>query len=453
MRRHLLFAWLAFAACGGEDAPAPTAPAWRVRGGAIRDADGRTVIMRGVNLASAHKASPYFGFHQPPDLERIGSEWGMNAVRFLISWSAIEPERGVIDAAYLDAVAERMGWAREAGLVVVLDMHQDLYGEGFAGGNGAPRWTCDEAAYQAFVPQEPWLLGYGEDPIIGCYDALWASDELQSHLVEAWRRVAERLAGEAAVIGFDPFNEPYWGSAVPGELERGTLTRFYENVVAAVRGAAPGWLAFIEPSSSRNLGIPTQIGPFSFGDVVYAPHNYDAGAETGNGFDDVRRGLLVENLVELRAEADALGAALWVGEYGGSADAPGITPYMDAQYDGAAAVRASSMYWAYDRDDGYGLLRPDGSEKENLLDVLVRPYPARIAGELVELTYDEQTRTFTFRYEPDAAVTAPTILSIPARAYPDGFELACDGCTAEGEGPWVTLATPPADGVVTVHPR
>jgi len=73
-----------------------------------------------------------------------GAPWELNAVRFLVLWAAVEPERGVYDDAYLDQVAERMAWARQAGLVVVLDLHQDVHGEGF-GGDGAPRWTCDKA--------------------------------------------------------------------------------------------------------------------------------------------------------------------------------------------------------------------------------------------------------------------------------------------------------------------
>ena len=58
-------------------------------------------------------------------------DWGMNAVRLLTTWAAVEPEQGVYDEAYLDALAERLDWAKDAGLHVVLDMHQDVYGEGF----------------------------------------------------------------------------------------------------------------------------------------------------------------------------------------------------------------------------------------------------------------------------------------------------------------------------------
>jgi len=76
----------------------------------------------------------------------------MNSIRFLMTWAAIEPQKGVYDDAYLDAVATRIEWAKAANLLVVLDMHDDVYGEGFVkgGGDGAPMWTCDASNYASF---------------------------------------------------------------------------------------------------------------------------------------------------------------------------------------------------------------------------------------------------------------------------------------------------------------
>ncbi len=408
--------------------------------------------MRGANLANRHKHPPYFSFHEIADYQVLRDEWGMNAIRFLMTWSAIEPERDVYDAAYLDEVAKRLEWAREAGLLVVLDMHQDVYGEGFDG-DGAPRWTCDESRYEDFVRRSPWFVNYTNENVIACFDELWASDALQAHYVEAWRRVAERVSDNPAVIGFDVINEPHWGSSETSEFEGNALSPFYEKVVEGVRSAAPEWLAFLEPSVSRNLGVPTKLGPFTFDNVAYAPHSYNALAEAGNGFDPTQRDLLIKNLKALSAEARALNAALWIGEYGGREDHPGITEYMDAQYDGAAAVAASTMYWAYDRDDSYGLLRPDGSEKPALLDVLVRPYPKRVAGDPISYEFDEATDTFTATWLPDDTIDAPTVLAVPLRRYPNGYDVACDGCDFEaGDGELVitALSASSADGLITI---
>ena len=248
----LLLAALALAGCAEE----PANPSWRVERGFIRDAQGRAVILRGVNLSGQHKSKPYLGFHGKADFERVASVWGFNALRFLISWSAVEPQRGAYDEAYLDRVAERMQWAEAAGLVVILDMHQDVYGEGF-GGNGAPRWTCDEALYKAHKPISPWFANYASKPVMTCFDRLYSDAALRGRYAAAWKRVAARLGGEDAVIGFDPINEPHWGSASLFSFEEKLLAPFYDEVVRAVREAAPGWIAFLEPSSSRNIGFGT----------------------------------------------------------------------------------------------------------------------------------------------------------------------------------------------------
>src|SRR4029077_4069865 len=95
-----------------------------------------------------------------------------------------------------------------------------------------------------------------------------------------------------------------------------------------------------------------------------------------------------------------LNAALWIGEYGGDPSKPGITEYMNAQYDPAGAQAAHTMYWAYDKSDGHGLLAPDGSEKPALLDAIVRPYPERVAGDPISYAWDSAASTFTFTYSP-----------------------------------------------------
>ena len=441
------------AACGGqEESLAPVPTGWRVSAGVLRAPDGRTAILRGVNLAGAHKQAPYFGFHTAADFARVHDEWGMNAIRLLTTWAAIEPEVGSFDEAYLDALGQRLDWARAAGLAVVLDMHQDVYGEGF-GFDGAPRWTCDEQHYADFVPISPWFLNYQSPEVLACVDGFWAGGTAQEHYVEAWRRLAARFATHQAVVGFEPMNEPHWGSHPIGSFEAEVLAPFYERVVAAVHELAPGWMPFLEPSASRNLGVPTGLPTMSFGAFVYAPHAYDASAEQGNGFDEAHQAAFETRFGFLRDEASALGAALWIGEYGGTSSSPGITPYMDGAYDGAASVLAGTAYWAYDRDDGgYGLVAGDGSDKDELLDAVVRPYPQRIAGDPQAIAFDEATSTFVLDYTPDPALTAPTEIGVPLRAYPGGYQVSCQGCSYTEDGATLHVTVPPSDGRITLTP-
>ncbi|MBL8742512.1 MAG: cellulase family glycosylhydrolase [Myxococcales bacterium] len=439
---------------GGGGGGAPAAEGTRVRNGFIRDDDGRALVLRGMNLAGAHKNPPYFSFHTQEDFQRLRDEWGMNAIRFLITWAAVEPEQGVFDDAYLDAVAERMDWARSAGLHVVLDMHQDVYGEGFVlgGGDGAPRWTCDESNYESFEPDpNQWFFNYLRPEVIACYDHFWNTPELHDEYIEAWRRVAERLEGyDDVILGFDPMNEPYWGSYSITFFESAHLQPFYEKLVPAVRELCPQWIAFLEPASSRNLGVPTGLVKLPFPDVVYSPHSYDRDAESGMGFDPAQREVVLKNGAALAAEATALGAALWIGEYGGMAASPGIVEYMTAEYDAFAASGAGTTYWAYDAGGSYSVLDEDGTPRETLLSVLVRPFPERVAGDPVSYAFDAESSTFTLSYRPDAAVGAPTVISVPAMAYPDGFSVECDGCEWSQDGAWLSITKPPAGETATV---
>src|SRR6202008_2283181 len=109
---------------------------------------------------------------QPADYQRMRDAWGMNSLRFVMTWAAVEPQPGAYNDAYLDGVVERMRWAHDAGIHVVLDMHQDIYGEGF-GFDGAPRWTCDEARYAAFMPVEPWFLNAVDPNVTACVDEFY----------------------------------------------------------------------------------------------------------------------------------------------------------------------------------------------------------------------------------------------------------------------------------------
>jgi endoglycosylceramidase len=443
MRAKMALFLVLAAACGKSP------PAWHVRAHFLRALDGRAAILRGANISDAQKSAPYLDSKQPADYRRLRDDWGMNAIRFVMTWAAVEPNQGQYDDAYLDGVRARLDWAEAAGLAVVLDMHEDVYGEGF-GFDGAPRWTCDAARYAAFTPRTPWFLNTLDPNVTTCVDDFYARADLQTHFAAAWRHVAERLHAHPAVIGFDVLNEPVWGTYSIFDFEHDRVQPMYQRVVAQVRAAAPGWVAFLEPGASRNQGIATSLEKFDFADVVYAPHSYDSAAEGGGGFDPANRQRILDNVAKLAIEARALDAGLWIGEYGGMTSTPGIAEYMTAQYDAAGAAAAGTMYWSYDANDGYGLLASDGTEKPALLDVLVRPYPERVAGDPVSYAFDAGTATFTFVYRPDRALALPTELRVPARVYPSGYQVDCGGCRHHTTGDELVIDVPPSDAMVTI---
>jgi endoglycosylceramidase len=438
----LLFA----AACTTTPPPSD----WRVEDQFLRDPDGRVAILRGVNESGDQKVAPYIDGKSYEDYARIRQAWGFDAIRFVMTWAAIEPQQGQYDDAYLQQVADRLEWAHEAGLVAILDMHEDIYGEGF-GYDGAPDWTCDASEYAAFVPQTPWYVNSLEPHVEACVDAFYTT-ETRAEFIAAWAYVAGKLADSPAVIGIDPLNEPSWGTYPVFNFENDRLLPLYADVTTAVRAIAPNWIIFAEPSSSRNIGLESQIHSLPFDNAMYAPHAYDSGAESGSGFDPTHRDAILENGALLAQEAQTMRAGLWIGEYGGVSTESGITDYMTDEYDAAANAAAGTTYWAYD-SGSYGLVDDNDQEKPELVASVVRPYPQLVAGTPNSYGYDATSGTFTMTYAPDRSMTQPTVIAIPPRLYASGMTVDCGGCTSHAEtGSLVIDVPPPGDSVtITIH--
>src|SRR5699024_7115399 len=90
----------------------------------IVDRCGRVLMLRGVNVESSSKGDSQAEEHLPSSSMEaqslIQENWGWNSVRFLVFWGAIEPEKGVYDEDYLDAVEEWVDWYGDRGIHVVL---------------------------------------------------------------------------------------------------------------------------------------------------------------------------------------------------------------------------------------------------------------------------------------------------------------------------------------------
>ncbi|HET8930569.1 MAG TPA: cellulase family glycosylhydrolase, partial [Acidimicrobiales bacterium] len=98
----------------------------------IVDDQGRDVLLRGANVNSLGeywRGVPTI----PTTLPVTDADWatmaahGFSAIRLIISWSRVEPTRGVFDQAYLDQVDGYVRAAAAHGIYSVIDMHQDAY--------------------------------------------------------------------------------------------------------------------------------------------------------------------------------------------------------------------------------------------------------------------------------------------------------------------------------------
>ncbi len=143
------------------------AHAWplRTQGERFRDALGRQILLRGVNLGGDSKLPfPYGGTQYPDDFSNHRTvsftgrpfplaeadahftrlrQWGFNCLRLLTTWEAVEHAGpGLYDTTYLDYFAEICRQAGAHGFAVFIDFHQDVWSR-MSGGDGAPGWVFE----------------------------------------------------------------------------------------------------------------------------------------------------------------------------------------------------------------------------------------------------------------------------------------------------------------------
>jgi hypothetical protein len=238
----------------------------KIDGRWLVDAEGRTLILRGVNLGASSKvpATPdgathlREGFFDHRRVSFVGRpfplaeadehfarlrHWGLTTLRFLVTWEAIEHAGpGVYDEAYLDYVEKVMRKAGEHGLQLFIDPHQDVWSR-FSGGDGAPGWTfeavgLDIRSFQetgaAIVhqthgdpfPRMIWPTNASKLAAATMFTLFFGGEDfapattidgesvqayLQRHYINAVKQIAERLKGMPHVIGYDTMNEPSEG--------------------------------------------------------------------------------------------------------------------------------------------------------------------------------------------------------------------------------------------------
>jgi hypothetical protein len=235
----------------------------RITGPHFTDENGRTLLLRGVNLGGSSKV-PYRpdgathlrdGFFEHRGVSFVGrpfpleeadehlgrlKAWGFNFLRLLVTWEAIEHAGpGIYDDEYIDYVRAVVEKAGRCGFSLVIDPHQDVWCR-FSGGDGAPGWTLEAAGFDIRnlhdsgaavlhqfhdgpLPRMIWptnetklaagtmfTLFFGGNDFAPRMkiDGEPIQDYLQRRYINAVCRLAERLKNLPCVVGYDTLNEP-----------------------------------------------------------------------------------------------------------------------------------------------------------------------------------------------------------------------------------------------------
>ncbi|ANJ28089.1 glycoside hydrolase family 5 protein [Agromyces aureus] len=392
----------------------------RVEAGRIADGEGRQVLLRGVNV------NQLVDFYQPrsevpatrPLTEADFADmatYGFNVVRLNLSWSALEPERGELDAEYLATVKEAVGWAKAHGIRTVLDMHQDGWSnaptaEGAEcrpgtdpmwGYDGAPEWAThfDGAPRCSFTGRD--ISPAGDRAFEHFY---FDTDGVQRALVRTWGELAGEFRDEPAVAGFDLLNEPGFGETAPVTTSL-KLGEFSDAAIDAIREAGAPQIVFVEPSILwSGLGIDSgpSLGFTDDPNVVFSPHLY-AESITMDRSLGIPTIVSTERQFELAQRvADEHGMPMWSGEYGYWGDMDSRIERLERYAAEEDRRMQASAYWVWkqscgDPQNGIGefgnALVPedcatgeDASRPEQLLGILSRAYPQAAPGMLTSLT-------------------------------------------------------------------
>lgn len=417
----------------------------------IADAAGREVILRGANTTGLYRnhddedrypgtaAKPqdpaaYEGtcpvndgrWGDPPmcQVDAGGGPWssaaddsrddlsqmralGWNFVRLAITWEQVEPEPGRYDQQFVERVAQVVRWAEEQGIYVLVDFHQDNYGDiprptprtdpGFpplwtrptGQADGPPRWAVMTDGKPNVNP-----LGFSvlSPAVLRAFTSFWSNrippvpqgdapgPGLQDHYIGAVAAVAKRLRDEPAVTGIEIMNEPQPGEFDFMAMARDRLYPFYARVIQAVTGVRDGLptcpveaptsqdgtcaypdlgvhdtrhAIYFEPNAFRNI-VDFAVQPnrpfTTYPEIVYAPHVYTHIFT----LDRVLFRIPPEQatwppysfaMQTADAEAKAMDAALVVTEFGGpDREFPGVVEHTVAQMD-RYGVGATAWEW------------------------------------------------------------------------------------------------------------
>jgi len=413
----------------------------------IKDDQGRSLVLRGVNASGSAKSDPQ---RMPnlikDDVLRLSKDWGFNVARFLILWDYAEQEPGVYNQEYFNLIEDRLDWFQEAGILVFLDMHQDLYSQQTCG-DGAPPWAVITDGLP-FTCQTPWAFTYFQEGVTRAFDNFWnysgPHPELQDHYIALWATIAERFKDHPAIIGYDIINEPFPGSdwdaiELAGKdnpngpsktFDQTKIQPFYQRVINAIREKDTEHWIFFEPRYGTPAeGRTSYIGRMNDprpgeSRIVYSPHLYSLTIEAGATYDPISN-TIVSDWEETRVkELKTLQYPLLVGEWGiqkGLENGPLFLRHVLDMYD---RQMAGHTYWDYSPTGGYSFINPDRSEYITFTTAIVRVYPQRVAGVPQSFSYNPDTRVFTMEYISDPKATGPTEIYVPAkRIYPSGWDL------------------------------
>ena len=437
---------------------------------------------------------------------------GFNLIRMGITWDAVEPEPGKFNMDYINKIRSYLDECEQKGIYVYLDMHQDLFSHyGESVGDGAPDWATDTGKYKPVPTRFVWAEGYFWRRFVHkAFDNFWENKVVEGKglmdwFSEMWAFVVKELGDHPAVIGYDVFNEPFPGksggkvfrllikslvvttitdssisklelikkamgkgvekarvldlynskilrkitSSADSIIKNFDLNRYFpflSKVASSIREVDSEKLIMMENSYYSNMGIPyscprPQVNGKDDENVVFTPHAYDLMVDTPayKYASDDRVGSI---FAEHKRSQERLDVPVIVGEWGGFSEGNEWFPHVKFLLKLFDSNKWSNTYWAH-----FIELR----ETELFNDVLTRPYPRAVTGEIVSYCHNREEESFTLTYNQDKVYDAPTEIF----AHKEIKSIETDGeytvtPIENSPGSVVTLTTAPGEHTIKI---
>lgn len=287
---------------------------------------------------------------------------------------------------------------------------------------------------------------YGVDKFI--WEDFWQNkkNEYETY-IDAWKVIWNRYSEESSVLGYDVVNEPrkLTMDISYEKLTNKYLIPLYQRIIdESQKINADKMILFQSIFMNKGEKIDNNqyaeiTAPINRKNIIFAPHIYQ------NSIDFIKR-----NMDRFDKESDMLNAPILIGEWGFPTFATtdtlvegklGQLKYKEMYirtaevFDqmGVGSIKA----WFLGNRSMQNFL-PGGPstwsifsdktdagtvERKYITDIISRPFPQTIAGDIQSFLFNHATRTLDIKIKPDNSKGASKIFIGANRHYPDGFSV------------------------------
>lgn len=378
----------------------------------LRDDDGRHIIPRGfVVNTNDHLGEVFFNSDDYARMVRMGAN--TQVIRLELGKLSNFPG-GKLEPNYLKKLDTLVALGRHHGIKTVFKMTV---------------YSVDK-----FIWEEFWLNKKRE----------------YKTYIDAWNVIWERYSNDDSVLGYDVVNEPRKLSMDISyeDLTKRYLIPLYQKIIdESQKINADKMILFQSIFMNKGEKIDNNQyseikAPINRKNIIFAPHIYQ------NNIDFIKR-----NMDRFDKESDMLNAPILIGEWGFPTFATtdtliegklGQLKYRELYirtaevFDrmGVGSIKAwflgnrTMQHFLSGGPSTWSIFSDSTDagtvERKYITDVISRPYPQEIAGDIQSFFFNHATRTLELKIKPDNSKGASKLFIGANRHYPDGFSILID---------------------------